>query len=129
MWPASNHNQLTNRMKEYALLFRMDITTPEKQPSQEQMVTYMQQWMEWVQYIDSKGQLSEGGNHFSKAGRVLKPNQSVTEGPHVSENNSVAGYLIVTAKDLNDATALAEKCPILKGENTSVEIRELGTLG
>ncbi len=116
-------------MKEFALLFRMDITTKEAQPSQEQMNTYMQQWMEWIQYIDDKGQLSDGGNHFSKEGRVLKPNGSVTEGPYVAENNSVAGYLIVTGKDLNGATAMAEKCPILNGENTSVEIRELGTPG
>jgi hypothetical protein len=33
------------------------------------------------------------------------------------------------AKSLNDATKIAEKCPILNGENTSVEIREVGNAG
>lgn len=33
------------------------------------------------------------------------------------------------AKNLNDATKIAEKCPILKGENTSVKIREIANAG
>ncbi len=36
---------------------------------------------------------------------------------------------IVLAKNLNDASKLAERCPILKGENTSVETREVATPG
>ena len=92
-------------MKEFVLMFRMDITTKDAQPSKEQMNIYMQQWMAW------------------------KPHNSVIEGPYVSDNNSVAGYIIIMAKSLNDATKIAEKCPILNGENTSVEIREVGNAG
>lgn len=116
-------------MKEFVLMFRMDITTKDTQPLKEQMNIYMQQWMAWINNIDGKGQLADGGNHFTKQGRVLKPHNSVIEGPYVSDNNSVAGYIIIMAKSLNDATKIAEKCPILNGENTSVEIREVGNAG
>ena len=107
----------------------MDITTKDSQPSKEQMNIYMQKWMEWINNIADKGQLADGGNHFSKQGRVLKPHNTVTEGPYVSDHNSVAGYIIIRAKNLNDATKLAAKCPILNGENTSVEIREIANAG
>ena len=116
-------------MKEFALLFRMDITTKSAQPSENQMKIYMQQWMEWLNYISGKGQLAHGGNHFSKEGRVLRPKKKMIEKPYISDNLSVAGYLIINAKDLDNATMIAEKCPILNGENTSVEIRELAAAG
>lgn len=67
--------------------------------------------------------------HFSKQGRVLKSNNEIINTPHISENNSVAGYIIVLANNLNEATKIAKRCPILKGQNTSVEIRETATPG
>jgi hypothetical protein len=116
-------------MKEFTLIFRMDIITEEAQPTAEQMRGYMQQWMSWISYIKDKGQLVEGGNHFSREGRVLKPGNKVIEGPYVADRNSVAGYILIRAIDMDDATRIAEKCPILLGENTSVEIREVGQPG
>ena len=116
-------------MKEFVLLFRMDITTETAQPSKEQMEIYMQQWMNWINEIADNNQLAEGGNHFSREGRVLKPNNEVVETPHISENNSIAGYIIILANNLDEATKIAKKCPILNGQNTSVEIRETAKPG
>jgi hypothetical protein len=116
-------------MKEFVLIFRMDITTKAAQPSKEQKETYMQQWMEWIEQIASKDRLADGGNHFSRQGRVLKPGKQVFETPLICDNNSVAGYIIVLAESLDEATGIAEKCPILNGQNTSVEIREVATPG
>ncbi|MBL7777896.1 MAG: hypothetical protein JNK66_06280 [Chitinophagales bacterium] len=39
----------------------------------------------------------------------------------------IAGYIIILAKNLDEATKIAKKCPILNGQNTSVEIRETAT--
>jgi len=119
-------------MKEFVLLFRMDITNKESQPTKKQMETYMQQWVEWINEIADNDQLADGGNHFSLQGlqgRVLKPNNEIIDTPHIADNNSVAGYIIVLAKNLDDATKIAKKCPILNGQNTSVEIRETATPG
>lgn len=116
-------------MNEYVLIFRMDITSQESQPTKEQMETYMKQWMEWINFIAEKGQLADGGNHFSKEGLVLKPNNNISEGPFVENKTSIAGYIIILADDLEGAKHIAIKCPILLGEGTSVEIREIGTPG
>ena len=116
-------------MNEFVLLFRMDITNKEAQPTKKQMEGYMQQWMSWITEIADNDQLSDGGNHFSQLGRVLKPNNEVIEAPHIADNNSVAGYIIILADNLDAATKIAKKCPILNGQNTSVEIRETATSG
>jgi hypothetical protein len=116
-------------MKEFIFLFRMDITTKEVQPTREQMKTYMDQWQQWISGIDSDGQLAEGGNHLSRQGRVLKPHDEVIDTPYIAENNSVAGYIIVLAENMDEATKIAMGCPILTGQNTSVEIRETAAPG
>ncbi len=116
-------------MKEFVLLFRMDLTTEDAQPSKEQMEIYMQQWMEWINEISDKGYLADGGNHLSKSGKVLRPKNKITDGPYIENKESVAGYIIVLAKNLDNAVKLAKKCPILEGQGTSVEIREIGSPG
>ncbi len=112
-------------MKEFLLIFRMDILTPEAQPTQEQMNVYMQDWMQWINSIADNGKLAEGGNHLAYYGKVLRPGNVVENTPYVANNESVAGYIIVNAKDIDDAVSLARKCPIIQGKGTSVEVREV----
>lgn len=116
-------------MKKFVLLFRMDIISEESQPSKEQMTIYMRQWEAWINEIAENDQLADGGNHFSRTGRVLKSGKEMVERPYTSENNSLAGYIIVRAKTLEEATKIASQCPILNGQNTSVEIRETAVPG
>lgn len=111
-------------MKQYALIFRMDITTPGAQPTPQQMQQYMQSWHAWTQQIQANGQLA-GGNHFSPTVAKVLTKQGSMDGPYVANTQSVAGYLIITAVDLNAALTIAQQCPILQGDNTSVEVREV----
>jgi len=116
-------------MKEFILLFRMDITTPEAQPTPGQMDIYMQDWMEWINDISAHGQLADGGNHLSNSGTVLRSMNRINGEPYTSNNESVSGYIIILAKNEKDALSIARKCPILSGEGTSVEVRETATPG
>lgn len=110
-------------MKAYVLMFRMDITA---QPTPEQMETYMHDWNQWINSISATGQLADGGNHLSYTeATVLRPNNTKTYGPYRVNKESIAGYIIVEAENLNAAVKIAEKCPILAGEGTSVEVRAL----
>ena len=115
-------------MKEFVLLFRMDITTKDAQPTKEQMKSYMVDWMEWINEIAALGQLVDGGNHLSLEGKVIRHNNVISDGPFTVNNQSVAGYILILANDMDGAMIIAEKCPILQGEGTSVEIREAGSL-
>ncbi len=116
-------------MNEFVLIFRMDITSREARPSPGQMKLYMAQWMEWINDISGQGQLADGGNHLSENGKVLRPGNVVTDGPYTVNEESVAGYIIILAENINDAVRIAKRCPILQGEGTSVEVREVAVPG
>ncbi|MBI3583660.1 MAG: transcription initiation protein [Nitrospinae bacterium] len=111
-------------MNEFALLFRMDITTKEARPSPEQMEAYLTQWHDWTDNIAAQNKLASG-NHFSVDGKVIKKDNMVTEGPYTANKMSVAGYIIIKAKDFDEAVNMAKACPILQGEGTSVEVRKI----
>jgi hypothetical protein len=113
-------------MNEFVLYFRMDILSPEAQPAPEQMEIYMQQWQKWMERIAAQNKLAEGGNHLSASGKVIRLNNLVTDQPYVQNNESIAGYLLIRAKDLDEAGNLAKSCPILNGEGTSIEVRQIG---
>jgi len=110
-------------MRRFALIFRMDILSSEAQPSPEQMQVYMESWAKWIAGIESDDRL-EGGNHFMPSGTLLRRGRAAEDTPYVAEKQSVAGYILVRARDLDDALRIARQCPILEGEGTSVEVRE-----
>jgi hypothetical protein len=116
-------------MKEYVLIFRMDITGKHARPSTEQMQRYMESWAAWIGSIVAKGQLAEGGNHLSREGVLIRSNGKYMNSPYLAGHESVAGYIIIHARNMEDAVGIAQECPILEGEGTSVEIRETATPG
>jgi hypothetical protein len=119
--------QKRSSMKEFVLIFRMNITTEEIQPSPDQMKLYMAQWMEWINNLSAQERLAKGGNHLSRTGKVLRAKDVMTDGPYTVNGESVAGYILVLANDIDDAVRMAKQCPILQGDGTSVEVRETAT--
>ena len=62
---------------------------------------------------------------FNKTGTgkvVRGKTRAVIDGPYVEVKDFIQGYMIVEAKDIDQALELAKGCPILEGEGT-VEIR------
>jgi hypothetical protein len=112
-------------MSEFVLFFRMDILSPETQPTPEQIGVYMDQWQKWIDGIAAQNKLSEGGNHLSYSGKVIRAGNSISEQPYVVNNESVAGYILILADDENEAVQIAKECPILNGTGTSVEVRRV----
>lgn len=119
----------TNVMNRFALLFRMNLTDPNRQPSPTEMKRYMADWNAWISGMDAADQLADGGDHFAPAGRVLSSGNTVEDGPYKADDLSVAGFILVWAADLDHATEIAAQCPILAGAHTSVEIRETALPG
>jgi hypothetical protein len=52
----------------------MNITTKEAQPTNEQMKLYMQEWVEWINYIAGKGKLATRQSFFQN-GKSIKDEQ------------------------------------------------------
>jgi len=112
-------------MNEFVLFFRMDVLSPEAQPTPTQMEIYMDQWQKWIDGIAAQNKLSEGGNHLSYSGKVICGGNSVSDQPYVVNNESIAGYILILAEDEDEAVEIAKGCPILLGKGTSVEVRKV----
>jgi hypothetical protein len=111
-------------MEEYLILMRLDIITKESQPSPEQMQAYMKMYQDWVGGIAAQNRFI-GGKGLSTEGKVIKSGQVITDGPYAEIKESLAGFIMIKAKDFDDAVSLAKNCPILGGAGNSVEVRKV----
>jgi hypothetical protein len=110
-------------MDEYLILMRLDLITKEVQPSPEQLQVYMKEYQDWIATITAENKFV-GGKGLSTEGKVIK-SEVVTDGPYAEIKESLAGFIMVKAKDFDEATTFAKKCPILRGEGNSVEVRKV----
>jgi hypothetical protein len=91
--------------------------------SPEQMQQNLQKWMDWKDVLEKNGHVKQFGERLDGTGKVIKGKaKSVTDGPYVEVKDFVQGYLLVEAKDLDQAVELAKGCPIFERDGT-VEIR------
>ncbi len=111
-------------MKEFLMVFRREVNANEPQPSPEQMQGMMKLWQDWMGGIAAQNKLANSGNRLAAAGKVVKPNHVITDGPYVEIKEAIGGYIIVKADNLEEATTLTTGCPIL-AMNGNVEVREL----
>ena len=118
---------MKNKMNEFVLMFRMDITTKGTQPTPEQMEIYLEQWGKWINDIATQNKLADGGNQLSTEGRVLRSNNVITNVPYTEKGGLIAGYIIIKAMNFDEAVKISKSCPILQGEDTSVEVRKVET--
>lgn len=108
-------------MKEFLFVFRRDEVSKEAQPSPEQMQAMMKPWQDWMGSIAAQNKLASPGNRLGSEGKVVKPNKVVTNGPYVEMKESVGGYILVKANDIDEAAEFAKGCPILTvGGNVEV---------
>lgn len=86
---------------------------------------YIQLWITWQQGLAQKGILV-GGDPLQTNGKVVNgKSKVVTEGPLSVAKETVDGYLIINAKDLNEAVEIAKGCPLLTKEKGKVEVRPI----
>ena len=78
--------------------------------------------------LEAKGHLKEPGQPLNPDGKVVRgKKRMVTDGPYIEAKELVLGFIIVRARDLEQAVELSTGCPMLEGGG-SVEVRpiELG---
>lgn len=101
---------------------RMDTASPEE------IQKMMQKWMAWSESLKKGGHLKEGGVPLQSAGKVVHGGKkNVTDGPYAEAKDVVGGFLMVSAKNLEEATELSKGCPVLEGDGM-VEVRPIRAL-
>lgn len=110
-------------MEKFILIFRGGDTHIATAHSQAAM-DVIQTWNDWMGGLAEKGLLA-GGDALQLSGKIVKGSEKVvSDGIYAEGNEMVGGYLIVNAKDVNDAVEISKGCPILDEEG-SVEIRPI----
>ncbi len=111
-------------MKEFLLIFRRNMEGEQTQLSPEQIQAMMKPWQDWMGSIAAQNKLVDQGNRLEGDGKVVKPNNVVTNGPYVEIKEAIGGYTIIKASSLEEATEISKGCPILQiGGN--VEVRAI----
>ena len=96
---------------------------PMEAASPEEIQKMMQKWMTWMETLKKAGHLKDGGAPLEMTGKVVHGGKKiVTDGPYAEAKDVVGGYIIVSAKDLNEAAELSKGSPILEGDGM-VEVR------
>jgi hypothetical protein len=117
-------------MSDFVFLFRSTAAEQhEAMGTPERAQRSMQAWVAWIRDLETKGHLKNPGQPLERSGKVVRGREkAVTDGPFAEAKDLVLGFIVVEAKDLEQAVTLAEGCPIVIGGGGSVEIRPVMTL-
>ena len=113
-------------MKDYLLVYRADYNfMPDRTPEEMQAMT--KRWMDWIGGIAAQNKLTDRGNRLQASGKVIKNDNTITNGPYAEIKESIGGYSIIKAESYEAAIELAKGCPILT-QGGNVEVREISPL-
>jgi hypothetical protein len=111
-------------MEKFMFLFRGGDTHIHNAKDSRETMEYIQSWTTWMQGLGEKGILA-GGDPLQTTGKQVNGrNKVVRDEPFIEANEMVGGYLLVNAKDIEEAVEISKGCPIFE-ENGKVEVRQI----
>lgn len=93
----------------------------ESDGSEQAMKADMEKWGAYMGSLGQSGKLV-AGEPIQPIGKNIKGTQKIVS--DITTKEAVNGYLIVNAKDMNEAVELSKGCPILES-NGEIEIRPI----
>ncbi len=81
-------------------------------------------YQEWLAGVRERGQYVASHKLQDQTGaRLTVRGGQVVEGPFMETKEAVGGYLIIEVPSLEEAVAVARKCPVFAMQNGSIEVR------
>ena len=118
-------------MSEFVYLFRAsDAGRRAAMGTPEQAQRSLETWRAWIQELEANGHLKDPGQPLDPGGAVVRGPAAavtVTDGPYVEAKDMVLGFIVVEARDIDEAVELAHGCPIVQGGG-SIEVRPVHQL-
>ena len=114
---------MTTETKTFLLILRGGSTSSDMSPTEYGQV--IRKYMAWVDALKSSGHY-KAGEPLEEDGKVLsgKEPSLVTDGPFAESKETVGGYFMITARNLDEAAEIARGCPIFDNDGT-VEVRQI----
>lgn len=90
--------------------------------TEEEYKDRMQLWYKWITSLQQNGCYESGNPLQTKGKQVSGTNKVVTDGPFTEAKEMIGGYIIINAKDIDEAVEIGLGCPIYE-EHGSLEVR------
>ena len=115
-------------MSEFVFLFRAtEAQQREAMGTPDHAEQSLKAWRAWIQELEAHGHLKNPGQPLDRTGKVVHGRKRVvTDGPY-AEADLVLGFIVIEARDLEQAVTLAGGCPMVEGGG-AVEIRPVMNL-
>jgi hypothetical protein len=116
-------------VSEFVFLFRAtEAERREAMSTPDRAQQSLQAWLDWMRQLDAGGHLKDRGRPLEHGGAVVRGRKKVvTDGPYAETKDLLLGFIVVEARDLDEAVTLASACPLVAGGG-SVEVRPVDTL-
>jgi hypothetical protein len=110
-------------MKKYMLFIREDLNELSSK-SQGELQREIELMTKWVEEL-SKTENFVSGEPLEPEVRVAKQDEILHAGPFLETREGVSGYMIISAEDIDHASALAQTCPVLGAGVKCIEVRPI----
>ena len=114
-------------MNEFLFLYRGGMSEGPK-PSQKEMEAMMQRYQSWFAKLGEEGKIKDMGAKLQGEGKVIGSDGIISDGPFSEGKEVIGGYMIIRAKDLNEATKIAKDSPMVDSGGGSLEIRPIAPM-
>ncbi len=81
----------------------------------------------WFEKLAEEGSLKSYGYPLQQVGKHVAGNGVIMDGPFTEGKELIGGFSIIVAKDLDDATRIAQTCSVLEFGG-SVEVRPIAAM-
>lgn len=114
-------------MKKFMLLIREDLARMAEMTEAE-MQADIAAMTAWAEDLAAGGHLLSG-EPLEPEVRYLRKNHIASDGPFAEARESVSGYFLIEAEDLDHAARIAATCPPLLDDKIAIEVRPLMIYG
>lgn len=111
-------------MPKFLFIYRDPAEKTGPEPSPDEMQAHIQLWWDWLGKGQADGWVVAMGEALTPEVKIVKADQSVTDGPYPEAKEIVGGYSIVQADSFEAACAHASGCPIYP-TGGCVEVRQI----
>jgi hypothetical protein len=111
-------------MEKFLLLLREDYKVRENMTPEESNKS-IQTMLEWIESLAQSGNYV-GSEPLNNAGRYVSKDYVLSDGPFIEAKEAISGYMMITAENLEQATAITQTCPLVLNDGVIMEVRPVG---
>lgn len=110
-------------MEKFLFIIREDLSKLRKW-TEEERYDGVREMDEWVKTLVQNDNYKSGDALHIKGSYVSK-DDVLSDGPFIEAKEGISGIIFIEAKDLPDAVAIAQTCPLVQSGNMAIEVRPL----